>query len=160
MPGDELKRKLSQLPGLFKSLPGKAEGVLRSPRWHRRAACLLELTLGDLAIVQARSPLVLAAGPENSPPSPGLPQGKIRRLYIDAEMQSLLRLAPVADAIKLGGLALSVTHLTRTLRHRDNAMRELAVQRAVAVRDYLAVSGIAPGRLFLGAPKSVPADAK
>ncbi|WP_168173595.1 hypothetical protein [Polaromonas sp. A23] len=39
-------------------------------------------------------------------------------------------------------------------------MRELAVQRTVAVRDYLAVSGIAPGRRFLGAPKSVPAGAK
>jgi hypothetical protein len=42
----------------------------------------------------------------------------------------------------------------------DNAMRELAVQRAVAVRDYLAAGGVLPGRLFLGAPKNAPADAK
>lgn len=42
----------------------------------------------------------------------------------------------------------------------DNTLRELAVQRAVAVRDYLAASGLPPARLFLGAPKSIPADAK
>ena len=42
----------------------------------------------------------------------------------------------------------------------DSAMRELAVQRAVVVRDYLAAGGVSPGRLFLGAPKSVPSDAK
>lgn len=42
----------------------------------------------------------------------------------------------------------------------DNSLRELAVQRAVAVRDYLAAGGLPPARLFLGAPKSIPADAK
>ncbi|OOG36942.1 hypothetical protein B0B52_19170 [Polaromonas sp. A23] len=82
MPGNELKRKLSQLPGFFKSLPGNAEGVLCSPRRHRRAASSLELTLSDLAIVKAGSLPALVAGPENSPPSPGRPKGKIRRRYI------------------------------------------------------------------------------
>jgi hypothetical protein len=42
----------------------------------------------------------------------------------------------------------------------DNALRELAVQRAVVVRDYLAASGLPPARLFLGAPKNAAADAK
>lgn len=160
MPGNELKRKLSQLPGLFKSLPGKAEGVLRSPRWHRRAAWAvggllllwalayavvpvvlksqlekraseklgrqvtvgavdfhpwsLELTLSDLVIAKAGTPL-----------SPELPQVKIRRLYIDAEMQSLLRLAPVADAIELDGLALSVTHLGEGRYDIDDVLARL-----------------------------------
>lgn len=42
----------------------------------------------------------------------------------------------------------------------DNAMRELAVQRAVVVRDYLAAGGVSPGRIFLGVPKNASADAK
>lgn len=67
----------------------------------------LELTLRDLAIAKAASPVASAAGPESSLLSPGAPQIKIARLYIDAEMQSLLRLAPVADAIAVDGLALS-----------------------------------------------------
>lgn len=35
------------------------------------------------------------------------------RLYINADMQSLPRLAPVADAFEIDGLALSLTHLGR-----------------------------------------------
>lgn len=44
---------------------------------------------------------------------PGVPQIKMARLYIDADMQSLPRLAPVADAFEIDGLALSLTHLGR-----------------------------------------------
>lgn len=70
----------------------------------------LELTLSELAIAKAASPPAPAAGPESSLLSPGASQLKIARLYIDAEMQSLLRFAPVADAIEADGLALSLTH--------------------------------------------------
>jgi hypothetical protein len=42
----------------------------------------------------------------------------------------------------------------------DEVMRELAVQRGVAVRDYLATQKLPLERLFLGAAKAVPADAK
>ena len=41
-----------------------------------------------------------------------------------------------------------------------DAMRELAVQRGVAVKDYLAGKNLPPERLFLGAAKAVPAEAK
>jgi len=40
----------------------------------------------------------------------------------------------------------------------DNAMRELALARAVAVRDYLAAQNLPLERLFLGAPTTVQAD--
>ena len=59
----------------------------------------LELTVSDLAIAK------LATAP------PGAPQIKIKRIYIDAEMESLLRLAPVADAIEIDEPVLSLTHL-------------------------------------------------
>jgi uncharacterized protein involved in outer membrane biogenesis len=65
----------------------------------------LELTLHDLALAKAGA----------SPVSPGLsresPQLSIKRLYIDAELQSLLRLAPVVDAIQVDDPVLSLTHL-------------------------------------------------
>jgi hypothetical protein len=51
---------------------------------------------------------------------------------------------------------LLLTHLTAT----DDAMRELALQRGVAVRDYLASQKLPLDRLFLGAAKEVPSDAK
>jgi hypothetical protein len=59
----------------------------------------LELTVHDLAV--ARS-----AGAAD-----GSPQLHIQRIYIDAELQSLLRLAPVLDALEVQAPHLSVTHL-------------------------------------------------
>jgi hypothetical protein len=40
----------------------------------------------------------------------------------------------------------------------DEAMRQLAVRRGVAVRDYLAGRAIAADRLFLGAPTTASDD--
>ncbi len=64
----------------------------------------LELTVNDLAIAKASS-----ASPP--PGTPAVPQLAIKRLYIDAELQSLLRLAPVVDAIQIDEPAVSLTHL-------------------------------------------------
>ena len=56
----------------------------------------LELALTDLAIAQAASTS---------------PQLLVKRIYVNAELQSLLRLAPVIDAVAVDGLSLNVTHL-------------------------------------------------
>jgi hypothetical protein len=134
--------------GFWTSVPGKANAVVRSTRWQRRAAMAvggllllwalayaavpallkwqlqkiasdklgrqvtlgsvnfrpwsLELTLHDLAIAKAQPVGTGAAQPS--------PQLHIKRIYIDAEMQSLLRLAPVADAIVVEDPVLSLTH--------------------------------------------------
>lgn len=56
----------------------------------------LELTLDDL---------VLAGAPGAAP------QLQIKRVYLDAELQSLLRLAPVVDALQVEGMSLRLTHL-------------------------------------------------
>ena len=60
----------------------------------------LELTVSDLSIAKS-----IAQG------SSSAPQLSIKRLYIDAELESLLRLAPVVDAIAVDAPAVSVTHL-------------------------------------------------
>ena len=56
----------------------------------------LEITLDDLAL----------AGTAGAPP-----QLQIKRVYLDAELQSLLRLAPVVDALRVEGMNLRLTHL-------------------------------------------------
>ncbi len=58
----------------------------------------LELAVEDFAVAKAGA-------------AAGQPQLKIRRLYIDSEIESLLRLAPVADAITVEDPMVSLTHL-------------------------------------------------
>ena len=57
----------------------------------------LELTLRDIRIAAAD-------------PAQAAPQLEIARLYVDAELESLLRLAPVIDAVELDAPHLRVTH--------------------------------------------------
>lgn len=59
----------------------------------------MELTLSDLAVAR------LHASPQDTP------QFTLQRLYIDAELQSLWRLAPVLDAVQLDVAHLRLTHL-------------------------------------------------
>jgi hypothetical protein len=56
----------------------------------------LEFTLRDLAVAKADG-----SGPQFS----------VARIYVDAELQSLLRLAPVVDAVAVEGPTLQLTHL-------------------------------------------------
>ena len=62
----------------------------------------LELTLHDFAVAQATG---------TAPQAEVLPQLFVKRLYIDAELQSLIKLAPVVDAITLESPQLRLTHL-------------------------------------------------
>ncbi len=50
--------------------------------------------------------------------------------------------------------------LLADIKVSEDAMRELAVQRGVAVKDYLGTRNLPPDRLFLGAAKAVPPEAK
>jgi hypothetical protein len=56
----------------------------------------LELTLEDLAVARADSSEA---------------QLRIQRIYLDAELQSLLKLAPVVDAVAVEGVSATLTHL-------------------------------------------------
>lgn len=67
----------------------------------------LELTVNDVAI--AKAGVKSGAVPEATPQTGH--QVSIKRLYIDAELQSLLRLAPVVDAIEVDEPVISLTHL-------------------------------------------------
>jgi hypothetical protein len=64
----------------------------------------LELTLRDLAIARAGSPQASQPSPQEGP------QVSIKRIYIDAELESLLRFAPVADAVQVDEPVVFLTH--------------------------------------------------
>ncbi|MEO7400076.1 MAG: DUF748 domain-containing protein [Polaromonas sp.] len=106
-------------------------GVLDFKPWS------LELTIHDLAIARAGSAGVSAAAarqagasgavsPPVRPPSiEASPQLKIKRIYIDAELESLWHLAPVADAIRVEEPALSLTHLGQGRYDIDDVLERL-----------------------------------
>ncbi|MBW8721423.1 MAG: DUF748 domain-containing protein, partial [Polaromonas sp.] len=81
----------------------------------------------------------------------------LKEVYKRADMpkpRNLIGLAkdlPVSEMEKL---------LLADIQVNDSAMRELAVQRGVAVKDYLASRDLPPERLFLGAAKAIPPEAK
>ncbi|AYQ30113.1 MULTISPECIES: DUF748 domain-containing protein [unclassified Polaromonas] len=64
----------------------------------------LELTLRDLAIARASQASSAQASPQKTP------QLSIKRIYIDAELESLLRFAPVADAVQVDEPVVFLTH--------------------------------------------------
>ncbi|WP_411884495.1 DUF748 domain-containing protein [Polaromonas sp. YR568] len=81
----------------------------------------------------------------------------LKEVYKRADMPKprnvigLARELPVPEMEKL---------LLADIQVNDDAMRELAVQRGVAVKDYLASRELPPERLFLGAAKTIPPEAK
>ena len=68
----------------------------------------LELTLDDLAVAMAEGG---GAPPQPQRQPQSQPQLQIKRVYIDAALQSLVRLAPVVDAVAIDGVHLRLTHL-------------------------------------------------
>jgi hypothetical protein len=79
----------------------------------------LELTINDLEVATTKRKLAESSGLAGTqanvpggaqPVPPSFPQLKIKRIYIDAELESLLRLAPVADAIVVEEPVVFLTH--------------------------------------------------
>ena len=82
----------------------------------------LELTVSDLVVARAQVP------------APGialngtLPQLAFKRLYVDMELQSLLRLAPVVNALTLDALALNLTYIGDGHYDTDDVLAKFAAQ--------------------------------
>ena len=77
----------------------------------------LELAITDLAIAKITQGQLQG--------SDTVPQLKIRRIYIDAELESLLRLAPVADSLQIEEPAVSLTHLGEGRYDIDDILAKL-----------------------------------
>ena len=77
----------------------------------------LELTLSDLVVAKS-TPSTLSTTAASA-------QLSIKRIYIDAELQSLLRLAPVLDAVRVEDPAVSLTHLGQGRYDIDDILERL-----------------------------------
>ncbi|WP_288486551.1 DUF748 domain-containing protein [uncultured Acidovorax sp.] len=92
----------------------------------------LELTLRDIAVAGAKG----IEGPA---------QLTIGRVYVDAELQSLLRLAPVVDAFTVESPALRITHLGQGRYDVDDVIAKLTAPKDEAEK----VPSTEPARLAL-----------
>ncbi|MES2424858.1 MAG: DUF748 domain-containing protein, partial [Pseudomonadota bacterium] len=73
----------------------------------------LELSVSDIVVAAAGNAV------------DALPQLQIQRIYLDAELQSLLRLAPVVDAITVNAPVLRLTHLGEGRYDIDDILAKL-----------------------------------
>ena len=87
----------------------------------------------DLAIAKS------ARSPQTSP------QLSIKRFYIDAELESLLRLAPVADAIEVSEPVASLTHLGAGRYDIDDVLDRLETPAGQPASAPPAVRAVQPG---------------
>ncbi len=105
------------VPPLLKWQGEKAASVLLGRPVHIGAVDFrpwsLALTLSDLGI-------------DGAPGAP--PLLTVRRVFVDAELQSLLRLAPVIDAIRIESPALRLSHLGEGRYDIDDILARLAAR--------------------------------
>ena len=105
----------------------------------------LELTLHDFRVAQA-------AGAAAASPGEALPQLSVKRIYIDAGLQSLLKWAPVVDAVTLEAPQLRLTHLGQGRYDVDDVLARLTT--AVSGGEALQVERLAPRCFHAATPAS------
>ncbi|MDB5965305.1 MAG: hypothetical protein JWQ72_1805, partial [Polaromonas sp.] len=149
---DKVARALADRPALRLTVVGTSS-VDAEREGFKRAR------LDELVRAEKRRAAVAQGADVTAPVTVGAAEypGLLREVYRRADIAKprnlvgLARALPPDDMEKL---------LLADIRVGDDAMRELAVQRGVAVKDYLASRNLPPERLFLGAAKAVPPEAK
>ncbi|MDA8445329.1 DUF748 domain-containing protein [Paracidovorax valerianellae] len=145
---DKVGQALSDRPGLSMTVAGHAQLDADREGWKR--AQLKSRVLAQKRRIAARSG-ELVAGQQ--------PQAPSAQEYAEL-LQEVYRRTDIAKPRNLVGMAkeLSVPEtealLLANIAVPDDAMRELAQARGLAVRDYLAGRQVSLERLFVGAPKT------
>ncbi|MGC3986671.1 MAG: DUF748 domain-containing protein [Pseudorhodoferax sp.] len=154
---DKVARALSDRPGLKLTVIGTA-----SPDAEREA--LKRARLQRMVQAEKRRE-VAAAGQPLPAQGAGAPPTVVGAEEYPALLKSLYARSELADKPRNAlGVAKELpvpemeALLLADIRASDEAVRNLAVQRSVAVRDYLAAQQIPLDRLFLGAPRSVASE--
>ncbi|MFC5523956.1 DUF748 domain-containing protein [Polaromonas jejuensis] len=157
---DKVAKALAERPALHltvvgtSSLEAEREGFKRE-RLNQLVRAEKRRQMAKEGAAQAKEDGASAA--DTLTVSPAEYPALLKEVYKRADMpkpRNLIGLAkdqPVAEMEKL---------LLADIKVSDDAMRELAVQRGMAVKDYLASRDLPPQRLFLGAAKAGPPDAK
>ncbi|MBN9408516.1 MAG: DUF748 domain-containing protein [Burkholderiales bacterium] len=142
---EKVARALTDRPALRLTVVGTAGLDAERSAWQR--ARLAQLVLAEkrrAAVVGGRdaASVTAVAADEYAP----LLRAVYRRSDIEGKPRNLVGMQRDLPVPEMEALLLA--HLPAS----EDAMRELAVQRAVVVRDYLASRSLPPERLFLGAP--------
>ncbi|KQP35744.1 DUF748 domain-containing protein [Pseudorhodoferax sp. Leaf274] len=154
---DKVARALTDRPGLKLSVIGTA-----SPQAEREA--LKRARLGRMVQAEKRREVV-AAGQPLPAQGVGAPPTEVGAEEYPSLLKSLYARAELADKPRSAlGVAKELpvpemeALLLADMQVSDESVRNLAVQRSVAVRDYLAAQQVPLERLFLGAPRTVASE--
>ncbi len=152
---DKVATALAERPALTLTLTGSADPVIEREAYQRRVI--------EERLAAERRREALRAGTAASAPAPALSgearEQAIAALYRETELpdkpRNRLGLARRLPAAEMEAL------LTRHVPVTDETMRELALQRGLAVRDALLAKGLPGERIFLAAPEvHGPGDAE
>jgi len=121
--------------------------------------------LNALVLAEKRRVAVVKGAPGSAATS-GESMGEVTAADYPVLLKSVYRRADFSKPRNLVGMTKDIpvnemeALLLAYLPASEEAMQELALQRGVTVRDYLAAQKLPTDRLFLGAPETVSADAK
>lgn len=149
---DRVAKALADRPTLRLTVAGSAqlasdEGGVKRERLYAEVAG--EQRPGSVTEPNAADPARIASSPDY----PALLKRLYRRTNIPGKPRDFIGLQKDIPVAQMEDLLLA------QMKVGPNAMRQLADQRAAAVKDYLASKGVAASRLFLGATQTGGANA-
>jgi uncharacterized protein involved in outer membrane biogenesis len=145
---DKVARALQDRPALKMTVVGQASGDVEHSAWKRERLQEMLLTQKRRAALRSgqAADTVTEVGADEYP-------ALLKALYRSADMVKPRNLVGIAKDVPQTEME---SLLLANIKMSDNAMRELALARGVAVRDYLAQQPLPLDRLFLGAVKMAP----
>ncbi len=154
---DKVAQALAERPALKMTVVGTSSLEVERDGYKRERLILLMLAEKRRALVNSGS---AAATPEASAPL------TVSELERPALLKEVYKRADITKPRNLAGFATDLPApemealLLANIAATDDAMGELALQRGVAVKDYLSSQKLPVERLFLGATKAASADPK
>jgi len=146
---DKVAKALADRPALQMTITGSADPQAEHDAWQREQVEAQLRTLARDDALHAGAPGTAAASAPAALP-PDTRSALLRKLYSQTRIPSKPRNA-LGLAKDLPDAEME-TLLSRNVPVNDEAMRQEALARAIAVRDALVAKGISSDRLFLAAP--------
>ena len=147
---DKIAKALQDRPALQMTVTGQADLTQEKEGWRKAR-------IDDMVLAQKRRAAIRAGGKADEVAS-------VSSAEYSALLKDVYKRADIKKPRNMIGLAADIpqaemeTLLITSVDVPDNAMRELALARGVAVRDYLAGQGVKLDRLFLGNVKTEGQD--
>jgi len=146
---DKVAKALADRPALQMTITGSADPQAEHDAWqHAQVEAQLRTMARDDALHAGASAPAAASTPAALPPDTRA--ALLRKLYAQTRIPGKPRNA--IGLVKDLPDAEMETLLSRNVPVNDEAMRQEALARAIAVRDALVAKGISSDRLFLAAP--------